>query len=116
MENSIDRDLDTTIDIIDATKSDNGSDYAINDEIDNVTDAINDVKYGDSDDETIENLEGIEPEKIEIEVANDNEAAEIELLSEDDCDTTPSVEESELITMAADIEDENDDDETEGEV
>ena len=109
MDNAIDKDLDTTIDILDATESDDASDRTVDEVIDDVSDAINDVKYGDSDDEddAIERAEGIEPEEVEIEAEDEHDAAEIELMNED-MDRDPDVADDGVIEMAADLEDEKD--------
>ena len=110
MDTTIDKDLDTTVDILDATESDDSTDRTIDDTIDDVTDAIDDVKYGDSDDEdgTIEHMEGIEPEEVEIQAESEEDAAEIELMNEDDeTDDDPDIATNDTVAYAADLEDQD---------
>lgn len=106
----IDKDLNTTIDIIDATESDDTADRTVDDTIDDVVDAIDDVKYGDSDDEdeSIEHMEGIEPEEVEVAADSEKDAAEIELMNEDDdSENDPDVADDEVIDYVADAMEEN---------
>ena len=107
MDNTIDKDLDMTIDILDAAESDDASDFTVDEAIDDVSDAINDVKYGDSDedDDAIECMEGIALEDIEVEAEDEHDAAEIELMNED-MDNDPDVADDDIIELAAELEDE----------